>query len=578
MLAIVGMSEKSYTLAAHYCPCLQNPSLHKQALSDDIVLLHGWGSGSKSWQPLIPTLQNIANVIALDLPGFGESASIPEFTLDAVVQLIAAQLPEKCVLIGWSLGGMLAVQIAARYPQKISRLITLATNAKFVASRDYETAMPLAVNRQFNKGFAADPQSTLKLFSGLLAQGDANERTLLKQVRALVEPDKINPNWLQALELLAKVDNRENFAQLTQPGLHLLAEKDVLVPVAAAQALAHLNLQQTVQVIAGAAHALHWSQSELVVQAIQDFIQPVALDKKQVAHSFSRAAATYDSVANLQRKVGELLLKKLMPNPEVQVVLDLGCGTGYFTPQLQSKFPQALVVGVDIAEGMLQFAKTKYLYSDMAQSCSANSGISSETVDSRDAGDEPTGMYLRRVAEEMPEFVPIVMSFACADAEQLPFANQSVDIIYSNFALQWCTNVSLLFAELQRVLKPGGEIVFTTLGPATLHELRSAWRQVDAHVHVNQFHEREQLVDHLQANGLQVIEFKHAQEIMQFEQLSDLTRSLKALGAQNMNRGRATGLTGRKKIQAFKQAYENFRSNNLLPATYDVFYVKVKTP
>jgi malonyl-CoA O-methyltransferase len=548
------MSENSYTLAAHYYPCLQNTSLQQPALSDDIVLLHGWGSGSQSWQPLIPALQNIANVITLDLPGFGESQSIPEFTLGAVVQLIAAQLPEKCVLIGWSLGGMLAVQIAASYPQKISRLITLAANAKFVASRDYETAMPLAVNRQFNKSFVADSQATLKLFSGLLAQGDTNERTLLKQVRALADPDKMNPNWIESLGLLARLDNREAFAQLTQPGLHLLAEKDVLVPASAATALAQLNPQQSVQVIVGAAHALHWSQPELVVQIIQDFIQPVALDKKQVAHSFSCAAATYDSVANLQRKVGELLLKKLIPNPEVQVVLDLGCGTGYFTPQLQSKFPQALVVGVDIAEGMLRFAKEKWGQSHLMNENHRNSDLSPLS------GSDP------------------IFLFACADAEQLPFANQSVDIIYSNFALQWCANLPHLFAELQRILKPGGEIIFTTLGPATLHELRSAWRQVDAHVHVNQFHEREQLLNHLQANALRVVEFECVPEVMQFEQLSDLTRSLKALGAQNMNRGRATGLTGRKKIQAFKQAYENFRSNNVLPATYDVFYVKVKTP
>ena len=593
LMAIVGMSDARYALAVHHYSCtLQQP------ISDDIILLHGWGCASQSWQTLIPALQNIAHVIALDIPGFGDSESIPEFTLDTVVQLIAAQLPEKCVLIGWSLGGMLAVQIAARYPNKISRLITLATNAKFVASRDYETAMPLAVNRQFNRSFAADPESTLRLFSGLLAQGDANERALLKQIRALAEPDKINSNWLQALELLSQLDNREAFAQLTQPGLHLLAEKDALVPVATEQALAQLNSQQSTQVVCGAAHALHWSQPELIVKTIQEFFQwgqtPLILgcsasnviacrsmesdpiEKKQIAHSFSRAAATYDSVANLQRKVGELLLKKITPNPAVQVVLDLGCGTGYFTPQLQLKFPQALVVGVDIAEGMLQFAREKVLVepSDGV----AVSGIYSETRrEYVPVGSTPASMR-SMVSEQTPEAASSRPSLACADAEQLPFASQSVDIIYSNFALQWCANLPLLFAELQRVLKPGGQIIFTTLGPATLHELKSAWRQVDAYVHVNQFHERAQLFNHLQANALQVVEFEHNPEVIQFAQLSDLTRSLKALGAQNINRGRATGLTGRKKIQAFKQAYENFRSNNLLPATYDVFYVKVTTP
>lgn len=527
------MSENTCALAAHYYPHLQKAFQQKHALSDDIVLLHGWGSGSQVWQPLIPALQSIANVIALDLPGFGTSQTIPEFSLNTVVELIAAQLPEKCVLIGWSLGGMLAVQVAARFPQKVARLITLAANAKFVASRDYETAMPLAVNRHFNKNFSAEPQTTLKLFSGLLAQGDANERALLKKVRALTESEKINPNWLQALELLSQLDNREAFAQLSQPGLHLLAEKDALVPAGAAQSLALLNVQQEINLIPSVAHALHWSQPELVAQAIHEFILPAALNKQQVAHSFSRAASSYDSVASLQRKVGDVLLQKLEQNSAAQVVLDLGCGTGHFTPQLQRLLPHALVVGVDIAEGMLQFARDHHL---------------------------PQSHWVG------------------ADAEQLPFANQSVDIIYSNFALQWCANLPRLLAELQRVLKPGGQLLFTTLGPATLHELKSAWAAVDCYVHVNQFHERELLIDQLAAEGLQLIEFEQIAEVMEFELLTDLTRSLKALGAQNVNRGRAAGLTGRKKIQAFKQSYETFRSNNLLPATYDVFYLKAKTP
>jgi malonyl-CoA O-methyltransferase len=167
-------------------------------------------------------------------------------------------------------------------------------------------------------------------------------------------------------------------------------------------------------------------------------------------------------------------------------------------------------------------------------------------------------------------------SWLCGDAELLPLADQSVDVIYSNFALQWCANLPRLFAELHRILKPSGQLIFSTLGPATLHELKAAWQQVDDRVHVNQFHEQTYLLKTLDQQGFLEFELEHKPAIMEFEQLSDLTRSLKSLGAQNVNRGRSSGLTGRRKIQAFKLAYEHFRSNNLLPATYDVFYLTVK--
>jgi malonyl-CoA O-methyltransferase len=233
----------------------------------------------------------------------------------------------------------------------------------------------------------------------------------------------------------------------------------------------------------------------------------------------------------LQREVGNVLLQKLNAEVAADVILDLGCGTGHFTPQLQNLFPKALVVGVDIAEGMLQFSSEQH---------------------------------------------PQQKNWACADAEYLPFADNSVDIIYSNFALQWCADLPNLFSEIYRVLKSSGQCFFTTLGPITLHELKSAWQQVDTHVHVNQFHGSEFLLNQLPQQGLQVAEFLQKPEVIEFEHLSDLTRSLKSLGAQNVNRGRASGLTGRKKIQLFKQAYESFRRNNLLPATYDVFYLTVK--
>ncbi|WP_062061579.1 malonyl-ACP O-methyltransferase BioC [Cellvibrio sp. OA-2007] len=502
----------------------------------NLVLIHGWGCDSRTWQPLLEPLQKIVSVTLIDLPGFGESEPLPEFSLDAVLDKIAAQLPENAVVMGWSLGGMLAVQLAARFPEHIRGLITLAANVKFVATPDYPAAMARATNRQFNQGFAQDPQATLKLFSGLLAQGDAEERSLLKQLRRS-DVGPVTDNWLQALQLLSVLDNREAFAQLALPGLHLLAEKDALVPVTAAEPMAQLNPRQQIQIVKNSAHALHWSQPQMVVDAVARFVKEqivktLDLDKKKVAQSFSRAAATYDSVAQLQRDIGTELMVQLPSDfpahtSAQKVILDLGSGTGFFTRQLAQQYGDAQVIGLDIAQGMLHYAAAQHAK----------------------------------------------INWLCADAEVLPLADNSVDLIFSSLAIQWCNDLPQLLSELARVLKPGGQLHIATLGPNTLHELKSAWQQVDNYVHVNRFQSAQDLTAATESANLFVAQLQQEIRSLYYERLSDLTRELKALGAHNVNAGKPEGLTGRARLLAFKNAYEVFRGAQGLPATYDVIYL-----
>lgn len=507
----------------------------------NLVLIHGWGCDSRTWQPLLESLQSFASVTLIDLPGFGASPVVPEFSLDAVLDKIAAQLPREAVIMGWSLGGMLAVQLASRFPERIRAVITLAANLKFVASADYPIAMPRAINRQFNQGFAQDPQAALKLFGGLLAQGDADERGLLKLLRRN-DLGTVTDNWFQALQLLEELDNRAAYAQLAQPGLHLLADNDALVPVAAAEPLKQINPQQEVKIVVNAAHALHWSKPQSVIEFVAHFLKenttvdvelaPVldaGLDKKKVAQSFSRAAATYDSVAQLQRDIGAHLFARLPDNlPAQSSLLDLGSGTGFFTRQLAAKYPESQIIGLDIAEGMLHYAAGQ-----------------------RDG-----------------------INWLCSDAELLPIADNSVDIIFSSLAIQWCNNLPQLMAELARVLKPRGQLYIATLGPYTLHELKSAWQQVDNYVHVNHFQSQQALIASIDSSQLILDNVQQESRTLYYDRLSELTRELKALGAHNINSGKPEGLTGRSRLLAFKSAYESFRSPQGLPATYDVIYLQ----
>ncbi|ROQ21105.1 malonyl-CoA O-methyltransferase [Marinimicrobium koreense] len=532
MIPLSAPRELDAPLAAHHFPALVSTS------AEPLVLLHGWGFDSRSWEPLLPWLRQYSDVIALDLPGFGDSPAGADFSLDSVLNAIDQSLPAQATLVGWSLGGMLAVALAARRPERITRVITLASNLRFVADASWPEAMAPATNERFKRDFERAPVKGLKRFLGLVAHGDQREREVRAALANLQpEPEQVRPQWGQALTLLSDLDNARAFEQLRQPGLHLYAEHDALVPLAAAGQLPALNQRQRVSVVAGAGHAMHWSEPERVGEAVLHFLNLTTgqLDKRRVAHSFSRAANSYDSVARLQRAVGETLLNQLGGQDlgVVETLVDLGCGTGYFGERLAHRLPDAQLIGLDIAEGMLRFARQE-----------------------RD--------------------IPAL--WLCGDAEELPLADSSVDLVFSSLSVQWCEHLPSLFGELQRVLKPGGRLLFSTLGPRTLWELKSAWQRVDGYVHVNRFPPQRAVDEALRQAGFQSTEWLREERVLRYEALADLTRELKALGAHNVNRGQPEGLTGRQKIQALKAAYEPFREDGLLPASYEVYYAAARKP
>lgn len=506
-----------------------------------LVLIHGWGCDNRAWQPLISYLETFADVQLIELPGFGNEAALDAYTAAGLVDWLAQKIRQKSWVIGWSLGGMLAVRLAVVYPQKVAGLVTLAANAKFVAGDGYAAAMPKNINKNFNQSFLDNPSTSLKIFSGLVAQGALEERALLKKVRAAFPQEAVSVSaWYQALKLLSEMDNREFLEKMTHPCLHLLAENDALVPKEAASYLSNINPSGAVKLVERAAHALHWCYPQEIASTIENFVKDSFREqsfKQKVARNFSKAAGQYDALSDVQYQAGQMLLQNYSASLEMPAdaqLMDLGAGTGRLLPLLRKRFPWATLHAVDISQAMLK------------QSAITNAEVQE-------------------------------VSYLVADAEALPVGNAKLDLIYSNFSLQWCHNLAVLVQEMSRSLKKNGEILITTLVNGSLDELRAAWKSVDDYQHVNQFVSKNDFVAAVSAK-FDVIVAEQKSLSASFANLDQLLRSLKAIGASYVTTDVAAprGLASRQKFSRLAEAYEAFRQEGNLPLTYQVLFLRAK--
>lgn len=263
------------------------------------------------------------------------------------------------------------------------------------------------------------------------------------------------------------------------------------------------------------------------------------IDKARVRASFERAAHTYDAAAILQKSVREEMLERLdLVNLDPQAILDAGCGTGHGSFALHKYFPQAHIISLDLAMGMLQqtYAKQPTLQRWMAQL---------------------TGKK----------------NLVCADIEALPLADNSLDMVWSNLAIQWCNDLDQAFAEIKRVLKPNGLLMFSTFGPDTLKELRIASAENDAMTHVSRFIDMHDIGDAMTRAGFKapVLDVEHF--TLTYDDAKSVMRDLKSIGAHNATAGRARGLVGKGFFAQLAARYEQFRQQDgKLPATFEVVY------
>ncbi|PIE24903.1 MAG: pimeloyl-[acyl-carrier protein] methyl ester esterase [Neptuniibacter caesariensis] len=241
----------------------------------DLVLLHGWGMNSTIWQGLVNVLSDDYSLTLIDLPGLGRSVDYPEpYTAAAVVELLAEHAPQKAIWLGWSMGGQLAVQFASRFPDRVEKLVTVASNPCFVRRTDWPCAMDEATYSAFVNSLQTNVPKTLMRFAMLQTQGAEGGRETLKQLKAALQVAQPSAP-LVSLGLL-RDDARPMLQNLNMPLLQLFGEKDLLVPVAAAQACTEITGQNTI-VYPGAGHLPFISHQARFVSDLQTFLQEASV-------------------------------------------------------------------------------------------------------------------------------------------------------------------------------------------------------------------------------------------------------------------------------------------------------------
>jgi len=263
-------------------------------------------------------------------------------------------------------------------------------------------------------------------------------------------------------------------------------------------------------------------------------MQPAAhnptLRTRDVRRRFDRAASNFDEFDFVHRVTRDGLLDRLRPMlVDATTILDLGCATGAAYRPLRQRFPRARIIGIDLSSGMLQRAAQRR-------------------------------SWLSKYA------------LLQADATALPLADHSIDVVFCNQLLPWVDDPAALFAEVGRVLRENGLLVFAALGPDSLGQLRLAWQSADNGAHVNAFPDMHNLGDAAVRAGLRDPVLDVDRLGVSYADAAAMFRDLAGSGARNCLAARRPSLTGRGRFQRMLTALQTAREDRVIELELELIY------
>lgn len=236
-----------------------------------MVLLHGWGFSAGVWDGLADRLAPRWRAHAPDLPGYGAAPACAPYTLEAIAGAVARAAPRRCHVVGWSLGGEVALAWARRAPHQVERLALIGTTPCFASRPGWPCATAPAVLREFGRSLAADRTETLARFVAVLARGDARTGRIAGALRRSSEGSAPDGVLTAGLAVLLDADLRRELPRVRQPTLVLHGARDRIVPPAAGRRLAAALPDARFSLLRACAHAPFLSQPERVLRELRKF-------------------------------------------------------------------------------------------------------------------------------------------------------------------------------------------------------------------------------------------------------------------------------------------------------------------